>query len=704
MSDTTVQNEPAQKAESVSRSPLAPMADKASLPTGGGDCIFNDFITISTTGRIPHYDKGSVLAYTAQGSDKYAQNLFALICEDHLTPRTMKANNYAAINNHSLVRLVAAGIVNWAPAGKEKFCLIYENTLGAPLMKEDTYGGLGLKPEIVLNNVIRPIITVFEDMRDKDLVHGNIRAANIFNGGSANFERAVLGECLAIPPSYNQPTMYEPIDRAMTSPAGRGMGTQMDDLYSFGVALAVLMRHMDPTEGMTDDEIIERKMEEGSYSALLGRDRFTGAILELLRGLLQDDETQRWTLEEVLIWLDGRRLSPKQAHRRSKATRPILFNGQKYFRPEILAKDLGKNPGEVKQVIENGEMEQWLTRALEDKATTARYENALKQSADAGKTASHADVLATRLGIALHPTGPIRYKSISIQPEGIGSALSEAYIMKRDMNAYVDFFMHYFITQWIDSQSGNVVDVSSLISKFDGARAYLRHKGIGMGIEKCIYAMNPDVHCLSDKLSKFYVRTPEELMHAYEKLSKMPSRPIMFFDRHVVAFLSVKDRKNIDPYMYDLNAPEPYRKIMAEMRTLATIQKRSQMGVFPGIGDWMIENLGPVYERFHDSELKEALRKKVERLKGSGDLARILMIFDNPVVYQEDNSNFRRSMRRYYDFEQEVADIERQLRDESSLGKEWGRQIAAICAGILAGIIVLATGFMAFGNSGSKLF
>jgi hypothetical protein len=695
MSDVTVQDEPEKTAESapIVATPPPPPAKGGALT---GEVVFNDSIKIYSGNRLPQYDKGAVKAYAAQGTDKAPKHLFAMICEEHLTPRILKASNYRAILNPSLVKLVASGVVEWL--GKQKYCFVFENTLGNPLMKDDTRGGLGIKPDVVLNSVIRPVIAAMIDMRDKEIIHGNIRLSNIFDGGSKNFERAILGECLSTPSSYNQPVLYEPIDRALCSSIGRGMGTQQDDLYALGVSLALMLRHSDPAEGLSDDEIVERKMDDGTYSLLLGKDRLTGAILELMRGLLYDDENQRWTLDEILIWLDGRRLSPKQASRRSKASRPVLFNGEKYIRPELLARDLGKNTTEARQLIEEGELEQWLSRALEDKAATARYEKAVTQAEDGGKAGDYPDRLATRVGIALHPEGPIRYKTISVHPEGIGAALTEAYIMKRDLQSYHDFFMNYFITQWVDCQTNPVPDVSNLTGRHDSARAFLRSKGLGGGLEKCIYSMNPEVHCLSEKIQKFHVRSPEDLMHAYEKISHSSSRPTLFFDRHIVAYLSVKDRKNIDPYIQDINAPENYKRVLGEAKTLATIQKRSQMEKFPGIARWVGENLEPAYERFHSRELRAETKKKAQRLIEAGDLAKIVFLFDDPVIYQADNAEFRRSMRKYHDLEQETRMIEHALRDEATLGLETGQQIAALVSGILAGIIILVAVFSTLGG------
>ncbi len=700
MTDVTVQDEPEKKEATPLSQQNVPAPADGGVPAFSGDCFFNENITVMPGNRLPQFDKGPVKAYAARGKEKVPTNLFAMICEDHLSPRTSKVANYVSILNPSLPRLVASGIIDWAPAGKQKYCFIYENIMGVQLMREDTHGGAGLKPDHVLNAVIRPMVSVLQDMRDREIFHGNIRPSNMFDSGGRSMERAVLGECLALPIGYNQPALYEPLHRALCSPLGRGTGTQQDDLYAFGVSLAMLMRHNDPTEGMSEQEIIETKMEEGTYMTLLGRDRFSGAILELLRGLLYDDDYQRWTLDDIMVWMDGRRLSPKQASRRLKAARPLLFNGEKYTRPEFLARDLNKNISEARQLIDGGEMEQWLSRALDDKAAIARFEKALKYAEEGGKGSGYAEQVVTRTAIALHPEGPIRYRNISLFPEGVGAALTESYMMKRDLQSFIDFFLIYFMTQWIEAQSGAVTDAGNIVAKFDSARAYLRQKGMGFGIEKCLYTLNPEIHCLSEKLQKFHVRNPEDMLYAFEKMSHSPSHPAMFFDRHIIAFLSVKDRKNIDPYMHELNAPEQYKRVLAEMKTLATIQKRSQMDKFPGVAGWMSENLECVYERFHDRDLRADLKKSIGRMKEKGDLGKIIGLFDNPATYQNDFTGFRRAMRDYFELEKECEDIEHALRDESSFGLETGRQVAAAVACVLAGIVILAAMFTNFNASG----
>ena len=70
------------------------------------------------------------------------------------------------------------------------------------------------------------------------------------------------------------------------------------------------------------------------------------------------------------------------------------------------------------------------------------------------------------------------------------------------------------------------------------------------------YILNPEVQCLGNKLKDYYVLNPEDMMHAFEDIASKAGRPELFIDRHIAAFLSVKDRRMIDPFFAELNAEE----------------------------------------------------------------------------------------------------------------------------------------------------
>jgi hypothetical protein len=57
--------------------------------------------------------------------------------------------------------------------------------------------------------------------------------------------------------------------------------------------------------------------------------------------------------------------------------------------------------------------------------------------------------------------------------------------------------------------------------------------------------------------------------------------------------------------------------------------------------------------------------------------------------------NFKKAMRHYFDLDLEAKTIEKELLEESTVGVETGKQIAAVVSAGLAGIIILLTVFTA---------
>lgn len=657
---------------------------------------FNGQFYIHSGKPMPDYDQGPVKAFAASGLTDVSQvTHFALVCEPSLVPRSRAASAFAAIINPSLVKLVATGPIYWPPARAQRYVFIYENINGRRMTPHGVYKGLDWKPELVHMAVVKPLALALMDMFDTDLTHGNICPSNLYVASSANgSQRVVLGECLATPPSYTQPVLFEPIERAMIDSVARGIPTRESDMYALGASLAVILRSRDPMEGLTDEETIKFRMENGSYVALAGKDRFSGDIMELLRGLLNDDPTMRWTMDDLNGWLDGQRLSPKQSAKKVKAARPFHFMNERYFRPSLLAMDLNKSQSEAVQAIENGHLAQWISRSLEDSSIEKRLEEAIESTAEHGRGPGFWDRLLARVSVALDPDAPIRYKDRTYHPEGFGYAMAEAMIKRADVQPFLDLINQQMVTFWLMAQSSTSLDVGSIVTRFDNCRAFLRQNNIAYGVERCLYFLCPECPCLSEKLKGFYIRSPEDMLFAYEKISSQPNRPELFLDRHTICFLSVKDRKVIDPYLMDLNSEEMHKRIAGNVKTLATIQQRSQMPKFPGICKWIYQILDPVYERIHDRELRKSMKTRIGQLADAGDIAKIASIIDNPVTMQKDTEGYNQTRMDYYHLRLEAQKLEAKLANPSEFGRSTGREVAAVASCIIAGITILFFVFM----------
>ncbi len=651
-------------------------------------------IEIDCNVPLPQYDNGEVKAYSAGVGNGVQGQFFALVCEKHLTPRIGSIQNYQSIINPLLADLVKTGVVEWPVTKSEHYVFVYANNLGTPLLKKGEPLALSWRQDEVMECLVRPIIGVLQDFRDKGIFHGGIRPDNMYGGVTPKIERVLLGDCLSAPVSSAQPALYEPIERAMAPSLGRGIGTEADDLYALGISISVLMRSNDPLKGMSDKEIIKQKMEYGSYAAVTGKDRFTGSILELLRGLLQDDYSQRWTIDEVLVWLEGRRISPKQTMRQRKAARPMVVGGEKYLQRPLLAMGFAENPEEAHKLIEDGNLEQWMRRSLDDMDSVELLHSAMTNASDSGRGAGYSNRLISYVSCVLDVNAPARFKGVSLMVDAVGTVLANYMVQKEDLALFQEMFKYGILTNWAGVQENPAHDVSVLVSRFDSCRDFMRQKKMEYGIERCLYFLNQETHCLSEKLKGYFVLGPSDFIYACEEMCKKGKAPAFFIDRHGASFLSIKDHKVIDTSLYDLNSSEEYKRILGNLRCLAEIQKREKLGSFPAIAEVFIDVLPCVYNRYHDKDIRKKLQNSVEKSAAKGDLVKMANVLDNVDVVNRDMSAFRSAMIEYSDLRKEYKALEEGLADKSTFGRRTGRDISAIFSSVCAAIIILVIVFL----------
>ncbi len=665
----------------------------------------NEDVTILPAQPRSALNKKSVQVFAAQGDGRAPTNLLAYICDPALSPRTIKGSNYAAIHNPHMMRLIAAGSAIWESERKRKYCFVYEDTIAKPLLAEGARPVMGLKSETVINGVLKPMVGVFYDLQNTDIVHGAIHPGNMYGTLSGNtLEKFVLGECLSLPASYEIPALYETIERMMAQPAGRGTGTLQDDLYALGASLAVMMRYADPMDNLSLADMIRYKQEQGSFNAFFGKETVNGNHVDLIRGLLQDDPLLRWTLSDIENWLEGRRQSPKSGNRRKKAGRPLTLGNQKYFYPELLAYDLDKSGSEGVRLIDSGEFEQWVTRALEDTHVEARIEKLKHNVEDAGQKDTRDRRLLSSMAMALHPQAPLRYEGLSVMPQGFGAALSETVAHKGNIRPYLDLIQSRLVVQWLEIQEVGSLDISSIFSKFDSCRTFLNQANSGYGFERCLYTMDPECPCLSEKIAAYSARSPEDILMAFEEVTKGSSKPIRLFDRHVTAFLMSCDRKNIEPHLPEINAPNEHKKLIGELRTLATVQKRTRSAQTPHLAKWFASQADIFLSRIHDREERKKLSTALASAAESGDLTRILMLIDNPMVRMNDINNFRLAMQEYSVAEREGAILHRELESNPHFGRGTGRSTAAAISAIIAFLIIALTVFVYLNKGSTQVF
>ena len=251
-----------------------------------------------------------------------------------------------------------------------------------------------------------------------------IRPNNLYFSDSSR-KHLILGDCLTCPPGLHNPVYVESLEEGMADPIARGAGGVGDDVHSLGVIVTLLTLGRLPAAELDPDEIIDRKINLGSYAAITGGARIPSSLVELLRGLLSDDPRERWSLREIELWIGGRRLTPKQAKLPHKAARPMTIGGRDFDNTRSVAQALGRNWLVGGEIVKGQDFDNWLRRSLGDDRVVESV-NKVIGGANAIQSVSESDnpKLVSKACMGLDPLAPVRHKGFSAFIDGIGPALA----------------------------------------------------------------------------------------------------------------------------------------------------------------------------------------------------------------------------------------------------------------------------------------
>ncbi|MDH5722028.1 MAG: hypothetical protein OEY94_01735 [Alphaproteobacteria bacterium] len=646
-----------------------------------------DKFAINPGKRMPLFDNGSSLAYEARDSRGEIQ--IAIICDPKMIARFTQLVAYGSLIDTSLFHLTDHGIVFWPPDEAERYVLIYSCACNQAICHDN--GGISSRVQWrtsdIMSVFIKPMIKVMEEMHSHNFVHGSIRPSNIYFSTIRPKDPIVLGDCLSVQTGSTQPAIYEPIDRAMAHPLARGPGTARHDVYSFGVTLVMLLRGKEYFVGLSDEEIVRQKIEKGSYVTLVGHERFHSSFLTLLRGVLHDDETQRWDIEEINSWFDGGRLSPPQTRSRKKASRPFHFMGKTYYHRVLLAFDLHKSPEELYDVVKDETLGQWLGKALGDKYVYERYVQAISKAEKNGS--GDKEFLVTAVRMALAPDFPVMYKGVSFCPEGIG-ALGASYIYQgKDVKKIKEILTKNIALDALKLDTTSTAlpaVVMQQVKLLEVARLEASHERLGSGVVRCIYALCKDSICLSPKFKRNIVQSKKDIMRCFEEHSKNGEAIALYVDNHVSCFLFSVDSWAIDRAIYDIASDNKDEQIFGNLLCLANLQE-STGKFYPEIAKVLLGSMDGVYSRFHNKNLREKIKKTVEKAAKEGDLYAMFTAFDNPNVNAKDKKAFRIVCGEYAALEKEKKILIKRMSNKKFFGLKKGRDMSAVLAWIIATVI-----------------
>jgi len=659
------------------------------IPTGpvdlGGRC------EIMPGSTLTELDSAGGAAYAARMQKDRKTECFAIVTDRPVPARIDMMSTFRTVENPNVMRLLDWGAVDWTPEGRRRFVMIYERPGGRRLMQDLSETREPIPDDQIIRTIMPALLFALRELNARGMTCGAIRPTNLFFKDPAS-PTLVIGDCLSTPAGYGQPVLVETIERGMAQPAGRGPGTIGDDLYALGVTLLVLYLGRNPLADFDDDTIIRLKMDRGTYPAMTSQIRLPQSLLEPLRGLMTDDPKQRWSLSDFDLWLQGRRLSPRQPQVPRRGARPFEFQGEELLHCRSLAKGLARHSAAAAALIERGDVEKWVRRAVGDETRAEALQTAISSAGSGGRGASQEDKLVTRVAIALDPPAPIRYRGISVLPDGLGTALAEAVWQNASIQPFAEFIVAQFPHFWVNCQHDFKPEFVPMVQTFDGYRALLEHVGMGFGIERIIYEMCPACPCLSPQLRDHYVLTPAELLTALDQIAVKPNRGRDPIDRHVVGYIMTHHKKLNDKLLIPLSNPhDPARRMIAMITILADVQNRFGPARLPNLCGWIVSLMDPVFKRFKNRETRERIKAEVTQVARDGVLDGLVRIVDNVDVIRADDKGFLTAMRQYENLTRQIERLRQISADRSATADGTGRQVAAVVTSVVAGLTMVGT-------------
>jgi len=501
----------------------------------------------------------------------------------------------------------------------------------------------------------------------------------------------VIGECVSGPAGYAQPTLYETIERGMATPIGRGPGRTADDVYAFGVLTMTLALGHPLCPGWSDQEIINAKIETGSYAALLGRERVPLGLMEPLRGLLCDNADDRWGIEELERWLEGRTSTPKQVMLPAKAQRAFRFDGQDFRNLRSLAHAFALSWSDAGAAIQEGDLDKWVQRSLSNDPQAPAVEHAFTSISSGDEGSRTRDQAIFRILLSLDPTAPLRYKQVRCVSDAFGQALAVGFADPELHKTFRELIRRRLLQTWIEHQPKSRREHGGLKRKLNRLSVFLDRDGPGFGLERCLYFMNPGWPCQSPLFKGVIVFELSQLLPALERIAAQAGPDDEPVDRHIAAFCAANMKMLPPQVLRDLDdTNERWVRRLAMLALLAEVQVLTGPTSLPGLAAWLVRLLEQQVQSVHNLPYRSALGQEVANRTQDGRLGTLRRLIDNRPARQRDSAGFAQAQALYRQAESEIDWLEEGGLTSDGHVTRGSQQASVLVAAVLSGIALVS--------------
>ncbi len=662
--------------------PSEPRSDRG----GDGDIVLNGQYQIFPHEPIAALSGHGVEAFRAVDRRFPADSFVALICGGETMPRMDAMASLRGLSKPGMLSVLAFGPVNW-PGGRQRLAVVHsaphagQFALTAPL-----------KPTQIVEGLLRPMAAALHEIHARGATHRAIRPDNLFMREPGATILA-MGPCVATPPGYGQPEIYEPVQSAIADPAARGNGTAKDDMFALGMTAVALLLGRQPGSEYDRDTLMIRRLEVGSLEAVVERHTVPREIIDALDGLTADDESERWTVASLQKWLTGGRPDQPRSFGNSHALVPYEVAGKPVRNVRALAYMLGRHWVEGARHLRGDELMRWLRDYAPERTAAPMLDHALAERELNVEGDDNDALMVARAAMVLDPEGPIRFRGAAVQPHGLAPYVYEA-MKNPEKRTIASGILRYGLPQRIldrrsSQRRASARRVTRQAINFERLRRWAQSSEPWEGLERCLYDLSSSVPCLSPMTGGRWVAAADELISALDAYALTGAAAEPTLDAHLAAFIGSRFEAAGDALLTLMKPKEADGDAtLGAIRLFAELQQVYGSRPLRGIAQWCGTLAKRLADQIHHRPSRQKLHAAIDKAIPAGNIATLVKIVDVPGLRQRDERGFGMARSAHTQLAFDIQAIERSVEARRARALQLGRDNAALLSG--AGSVLMS--------------
>ena len=565
-----------------------------------------------------------------------------MVCDNNMPIRQQAADLSSSPSPMpNLVTLLGNGTVNCSHLGEARNVMFLERPRGT-VLSEVMKKTPRMHEHKVIDFVLQPAAKALTMLREHKISHGHIHPGNFYMSDTSQ-----LGDCFSSPCSTQNHYLYEPLERLMADPLGRGEANEKSDIYALAILAYELMYGLDKIKALPKETFIDRAITLGTYHVYAANREFSDAFQDFFRGILNENPAERWGLDQLNQWIAGKRFNMIAPTAPKEAARSLTFVNEEFFSRRMLAYALHTHWREALKELRNLKLDRWCEASLHRPELAEKIDRALRSGGITATDAQQSDILTKVIAI-LDPTGPLRSHALSLRPDAIGQVLAD--IMQHggaELSQLLAFIEGDFGKYWVEQSDANTSpEISAALFRIQKTRPFLKNKAVGFGLERALYELNPSLSCQSHLLKPYHVTNALDALKTLDALAPTLGGETSFIDRHLAAFIAAKIEMKKEIRFHDLAAVPSLANSeeLMMIKILAKAQSKTPKVQLVGLCTWAAMRAEKMIDAIHNRIIRKRLKLQLKKLAMTGSLDEVLTAIMNLDVTERDYDGFTKAI------------------------------------------------------------